>query len=135
MNLFREHEKKKLVELTVCTGKVLKTLEAKVEEAEKIIKLAEMNRKLETESEKILPFYIPPSVVADDAAAAYENEQKVTEGNELEKPMFNQVKIYYTLNILRKNSIMFRLEFRYPICSWNPNPTRVFTNGTVLKKI
>jgi hemerythrin-like domain-containing protein len=57
MNLFREVEHKKLTELTVLSNKVLKDLKKKVNTAEKIVKLAEMNRKLETEEEKVLPFY------------------------------------------------------------------------------
>jgi chromosome segregation ATPase len=57
MNTFREEERRRLTELTVCTSNVLKKLDAKVVQAERIIKLAEMNSKLETEEEKILPFY------------------------------------------------------------------------------
>ncbi|KAJ3209492.1 Dynein regulatory complex subunit 2 [Dinochytrium kinnereticum] len=58
MNTFREQERRRLTDLTLISSKVLKDLQEKVDKAEKIIKLAEMNRKLETESEKIVPFYI-----------------------------------------------------------------------------
>lgn len=57
MNTFREQERTRLTELTLLSNNVIKTLRVKVEKAEKIIKLAEMNRKLETEEEKVLPFY------------------------------------------------------------------------------
>ncbi|KAJ3324163.1 Dynein regulatory complex subunit 2 [Blyttiomyces sp. JEL0837] len=57
MNAFRDQERRRLTELTLQSSKVIKDLDAKVEKAEKIIKLAEMNRKFETEFEKVLPFY------------------------------------------------------------------------------
>lgn len=66
MNLFREEEKRKLTELTMCTAQVLKKLDEKVHQAERIIKLAEMNSKLETEEERCLPFYVPIDLVPDD---------------------------------------------------------------------
>lgn len=57
MNAFREQEHHRLTDLTLMSSKTIKSLQGKVDKAEKIIKLAEMNRKLETEHEKILPFY------------------------------------------------------------------------------
>jgi hypothetical protein len=57
MNLFRERERQRLTLLTHMSNNVLKTLERKIGKAEMIIKLAEMNRKLETEEEKVVPFY------------------------------------------------------------------------------
>ena len=57
MNNFREQERERLTELTILSNNTIKTLKGKVEKAEMIIKLAEMNRKLETEEEKVLPFY------------------------------------------------------------------------------
>lgn len=62
MNDFREEEKAKLTSMTVLSNAVIKNLDSKVEKAEKILKLAEMNRKLETEREKVLPFYEETSV-------------------------------------------------------------------------
>ncbi|KAJ3091619.1 Dynein regulatory complex subunit 2 [Quaeritorhiza haematococci] len=56
MNTFRSHEHRHLTDLTIVTSKVLKSLQGKMEKAEKIVRLAEMNRKLETEEEKVLPF-------------------------------------------------------------------------------
>ncbi|KAG5458620.1 MAG: hypothetical protein BJ554DRAFT_1122 [Olpidium bornovanus] len=57
MNAFREAERAKLTELTVVSNKVIKDMRAKVLTAERIIKLAEMNRKMETEEERVIPFY------------------------------------------------------------------------------
>ncbi|ORY37053.1 hypothetical protein BCR33DRAFT_854921 [Rhizoclosmatium globosum] len=57
MNTFRKNEHKRLTDLTLLSSKVIKDLKVKVEKAEQIIKLAEMNRKLETEKEKVIPFY------------------------------------------------------------------------------
>ena len=57
MNKFREGEAKRLTELTLICTKVTKELSRKKEKAEKILKLAEMNRQLETEEEKVMPFY------------------------------------------------------------------------------
>lgn len=57
MNTFREEERAKLIELSLLSGKTIKTLKSQVERAENIIKLAEMNQKLETEEEKVIPFY------------------------------------------------------------------------------
>lgn len=71
MNAFREMEQKKLTELTITSNRVIKDLRAKVEKAGKIIKLAEMNRKLETEEERITPFY--ESAVDDSAAPKMES--------------------------------------------------------------
>jgi hypothetical protein len=58
MNTFRDRERQRLTELTITSNGVLKALRSKVATAEKIIKLAEMNRKLETEEEKVTPFYL-----------------------------------------------------------------------------
>eukprot|EP00842_Homolaphlyctis_polyrhiza_P000154 jgi/Hompol1/1139/HPOL_001068-RA len=57
MNAFREQQRQRLTELTILSNNVLKVLKEKVHMAEEIIKLAEMNRKLETESERVIPFY------------------------------------------------------------------------------
>jgi archaellum component FlaC len=56
MNSFREEEKRKLTSMTVLSNGVIKELASKVEKAEQILKLSEMNRKLETEPEKVLLF-------------------------------------------------------------------------------
>jgi len=56
LNKYRENEKEKLITLTTLSNKTIKNLKEKVSLAEKILKLAEMNRKLEMEEEKINPF-------------------------------------------------------------------------------
>ncbi|KAJ3083315.1 Dynein regulatory complex subunit 2, partial [Physocladia obscura] len=65
MNAFRKNEHHRLTDLTLLSSKVLKDINEKVEKAEMIIKLAEMNRKLETEKEKVVPFYAESLVAAD----------------------------------------------------------------------
>jgi dynein regulatory complex subunit 2 len=57
MNNFRENQRQKLTQVSILSNSVVNVLKEKVEKAEMIIKLAEMNRKLETEGEKINPFY------------------------------------------------------------------------------
>ncbi|KAI8803969.1 hypothetical protein BJ742DRAFT_742477 [Cladochytrium replicatum] len=65
MNEFRDREHRKLTDLTVLSNRVLRDLKEKVERAERIIKLAEMNRKLETEQEKVMPFAVVVSAEGD----------------------------------------------------------------------
>ncbi|KND01614.1 uncharacterized protein SPPG_03412 [Spizellomyces punctatus DAOM BR117] len=79
MNSFREEERRKLTELTIVSNRVIKDLESKIERAEKIIRLAEMNRKLETEEEKVQPFYretwkegVQLQGIAEESATALE---------------------------------------------------------------
>jgi len=57
MIMFREMESRKLTDMAILSNFVLKELQKKVQKAERILRIAEMNRKLETEEEKILPFY------------------------------------------------------------------------------
>ncbi len=52
MTAFRDQQKKKLTELVKMASQTKKNLEAKLEIAERLLKLAELNRKLETESER-----------------------------------------------------------------------------------
>ena len=49
--------RKKLTKLTLDSDEALRVLQKKSEKAEEILKFAEMCRKLETEEEKVLPFY------------------------------------------------------------------------------
>lgn len=56
MNLYRENERKKLTELTVLSNRVVHDLKKRVDTAEKILKLVEMNRKLESEEERMMSF-------------------------------------------------------------------------------
>mgnify|MGYP003684409293 CR=1 FL=1 len=68
MNRFRDAEGRRLMELTINSQASIKTLKEKLEKAERILKLAEVTRKLETEREKVLPFY--ESSVAEEEKAA-----------------------------------------------------------------
>jgi len=69
MNKFRETEARRLQELTINSQASIKALKAKLERAERILKLAELTRKLETEREKVLPFY-ESSVEEEEKAAS-----------------------------------------------------------------
>jgi hypothetical protein len=53
MNMYRDNERKKLTELTVLSNKVVHTLKERVELAENMLKLTEMNAKLESEEEQV----------------------------------------------------------------------------------
>ncbi|XP_062517140.1 dynein regulatory complex subunit 2-like [Corticium candelabrum] len=57
MNRFREAERSRLTQLTIYSNEAIKELRRKVAKAERILKLSEMCRKLETEEEKVMPFY------------------------------------------------------------------------------
>ena len=69
MNKFRESEGRRLQELVINSQAAIKSLQGKLERAERILKLAELARKLETEREKVLPFY-ESSVEEEEKAAA-----------------------------------------------------------------
>merc|ERR1719194_355528 len=58
MNRFRAEEKKRLVDLTVNARSCEQGLKKQLDLAERILKTAELCRKLETEREKVLPFYL-----------------------------------------------------------------------------
>jgi len=57
MNKLRENERGRLTKLTLESNAAIKELTRQCEKGERILKLAEMCRKLETEEEKVLPFY------------------------------------------------------------------------------
>merc|ERR1719506_1679532 len=68
MNKFREREAMRLQELTINSQGAISSLKGRLDKAERIIKLAELTRKFETEREKVLPFY--ESSVEEEAKAA-----------------------------------------------------------------
>jgi len=70
MNKFREREAMRLQELTINSQAAIKSLDGRRDKAEKILKLAEISRKYETEREKVLPFY--DSSVEEEEKAANE---------------------------------------------------------------
>ncbi|XP_072423194.1 dynein regulatory complex subunit 2 [Chiloscyllium punctatum] len=57
MNYLRACEHERLVKLTVESNAAIKTLKDICDKGEHVLKMAEMCRKLETEEEKVLPFY------------------------------------------------------------------------------
>ena len=69
MNRFREREAMRLQELTINSQAAIGSLKGRLERAERIIKLAELTRKFETEREKVLPFY-ESSVEEEEKAAS-----------------------------------------------------------------
>ncbi|OHT00608.1 hypothetical protein TRFO_32727 [Tritrichomonas foetus] len=64
MAQFRATEARKLAEISVAYEDAINTVTDKLKLAEKILKYAEMTRKLETEREQVLPF--PKSIVETD---------------------------------------------------------------------
>ncbi|XP_068678693.1 dynein regulatory complex subunit 2-like [Montipora capricornis] len=72
MNKMRDLERSRLTQLTLQSNAAIKELKRSHEKGERILKLAEMSRKLETEAEKVLPFYTSSltSEEDDDVAAA-----------------------------------------------------------------
>jgi hypothetical protein len=67
MNRFRERQARRLTDLTKATAEARAKVAAKVQLAERILKQAELASKLETEQEKVLPFY-QSSALADETA-------------------------------------------------------------------
>ncbi|WAR03826.1 DRC2-like protein [Mya arenaria] len=57
MNKVRENERDKLTKVTLESNAAIKEVKRQKEKVELILKVAEMCRKLETEEEKVLPFY------------------------------------------------------------------------------
>lgn len=71
MNKMRDLERSRLTQLTLQSNAAIKELKRTNERGEFILKLAEMCRKLETEAEKVLPFYVSSlSPEEDDDVAA-----------------------------------------------------------------
>jgi len=68
MNKFREREASRLQELTINSQGAISSLKDRLNKAERIVELAELTRKYETEREKVLPFY-DSSVEQEEKAA------------------------------------------------------------------
>ncbi|XP_075447342.1 dynein regulatory complex subunit 2 [Ascaphus truei] len=69
MNQARAAEHSRLATLTVQSNATLKKLQGVIDKGDHILRLAEMCRKLETEEEKVLPFY-PSSLSAEEREEA-----------------------------------------------------------------
>jgi hypothetical protein len=90
MNSFRTTQKKRLNELTKNANDSKNLLKDKCELAERILKLAELGRKMETEAEKVTPFYVTSvdgeiDQQASEMAAAEGGEEKQKEEEEVEE--------------------------------------------------
>lgn len=84
MNNFRAIEAERLKALTLDSGATIRTLKEKVASAERMIKLAELNRKLETEQEKVIPFQpngpVPAAAVTEVEEALAAQKAEAIEG-------------------------------------------------------
>ncbi|XP_021071944.1 dynein regulatory complex subunit 2 [Mus pahari] len=78
-----------LVKLTLESNATLKALKKVVEKGEKILKLAEICRKFETEEEKVLPFYSSVLTPEEQEEAKIQNPEDITE--DLAKIMMDYV--------------------------------------------
>ncbi|XP_037703766.1 dynein regulatory complex subunit 2 [Choloepus didactylus] len=78
-----------LVKLTLESNSTLKTLKKIVDKGEKILKLAEICRKFETEEEKVLPFYSSILTLEEQEEIEENNPEELTE--ELAKVMVDYV--------------------------------------------
>ncbi|TPX34313.1 hypothetical protein SmJEL517_g03012 [Synchytrium microbalum] len=74
MSLSREREKRRLADLSVMSNKTIKNLRLRVDKAERIIKLAEMNSRMESEEERIWPFGRPELVHGSSSGGRDEEE-------------------------------------------------------------
>ena len=79
MNKTRDGQGARLMDLSIQSRKCVKALEGQQTRAETILRYAELNRKLETEREKVLPFH-PLAIGEDDATIP---EELMTEANAL----------------------------------------------------
>lgn len=83
MNKLHSSEHERLIKITVLSNDTLKSLKAKCAKGERLIKLAEMCRRLETEEEKVLPFFASSLTGEEkedvDAAVAEPPNEKLAE--------------------------------------------------------
>jgi hypothetical protein len=71
MNITREKEEKRLGDLTTNSKNCMDNLKEYEKLGTKILKTAELCRKLETEKEKVLPFYVSDEVTQEDMPEIY----------------------------------------------------------------
>jgi len=86
MNEFRRQQQQRLKSLSVNSGAAIKELESKLGVAEHILNLGELARKLETEMEKVLPFYTPNDALPEEKENTSTEVVSVEEDN---KPKFS----------------------------------------------
>ncbi|OUM65443.1 hypothetical protein PIROE2DRAFT_7558 [Piromyces sp. E2] len=118
LNKYRENEKERLIALTTMSNKTIKNLKEKVNMAEKILRLSEMNRKMEMEEEKINPFQtnnfeIDPSIELEieEYKNQLKNETKAALNNEnKENELFNTDEEILNNNIMKNDSVVYEEE-------------------------
>jgi len=79
MNKFRDQERSRLTTMTLQSNNAIKELKTRKEQGERILKLAEMCRKFETEEEKVLPFYASSLNQQEDQEVEQAANEKPTE--------------------------------------------------------
>jgi hypothetical protein len=103
MKVMQDEMRKKLTKLTIQSNSAIESLKEKEEKATAILRFAEMCRKLETEEEKVLPFYassLTKEEENDVTQAVYENPTKDladVRAKNINKP---QICFKYLLNIV-----------------------------------
>lgn len=75
----RTESQENLVKLTLESNATLKALKKVVEKGEKILKLAEICRKFETEEEKVLPFYSSALTPEEQEEVEIQSQEEITE--------------------------------------------------------
>jgi len=70
MNRFRNAENTRLKQLTLNSGSCMADLDNKIQLGSRILRLAQLNRKMETEQEKVVPFHKPIVDVDEDGEGA-----------------------------------------------------------------
>lgn len=96
---FREKERKKLTQLVINSKSAMEKLEDVLKLGEKILKTSELCRKLETEKEKVIPFYestVSEGDIPDELAVIYK------EVSEQESKSYGYIKQYFK----RYNKVM-----------------------------
>lgn len=86
MNKYREAERYALTQLTLQSNAAIKELKRQKDKGAKILRLAEMCRKLETEQEKVLPFY---------SSSLTEEEEEHVKSTEQEQPTESLAKVLH----------------------------------------
>ncbi|KAG2387167.1 hypothetical protein C9374_001499 [Naegleria lovaniensis] len=82
MNAFRDSEKKRLTELVKMSKDTIDSLNEKLDKASRILKLSEVNRRYETERERLIPFETELESSVALASVAESAMEDVMEGEE-----------------------------------------------------
>lgn len=81
MNNCRDKEKERLTKVTLLSNAAIKKLTSVKETAEKMLRSAEMCRRMETEEEKVLPFYASSLTVGEQEELQAAAEKELQESN------------------------------------------------------